>query len=118
MPVFLKSYSCKGIQKGNDNTSQPLQQGAVLEDRVNHWCVLELLATASVSVFGISGGLFERQVRKMACHFTLPSEFLTPQKRQLRFALRKRPYAEVFGTFYRYRKYGKKRLENKYKPTV
>jgi hypothetical protein len=84
-----------------------LQQGAVLENRVNHWCVLELLATASVSVFGISGGLFERQVRKMACHFTPPSEFRTPQKRQLRFALRKRPYAEVFGTFYRHRKYEK-----------
>ena len=102
---------------------------SVLENRVSHWCVLELLATASVSVFGISGGLSERQVRKMACHFTPPSEFRTPQKRQLRFALRKRPYAEVFGTFYRHRtngrrpkgpkaKYEKKRHENKYKTIV
>ncbi|MBR2416370.1 MAG: hypothetical protein IKB11_06405, partial [Bacteroidaceae bacterium] len=48
----------------------------------------------SVSVFGNSGGLSERQVRKMACHFAPPSEFRTPQKHQLRFPLKKRPYAQ------------------------
>ena len=45
----------------------------------------------SVNIFGKSGGLFERQVRKMVCHFAPPSEFRTPQKYQLRFSLRKRP---------------------------
>ena len=45
----------------------------------------------SVSILGKSGGLFERQVRKMACHFAPPSEFPTPQKYQLRFSLRKLP---------------------------
>ena len=62
----------------------------------------------SVSIFGKSGGLFERQVRKMACHFAPPSEFRTPQKYQLRFSLRKRPMRRALWYFLSAQKVRKK----------
>ena len=64
----------------------------------------------SVSIFGKSGGLFERQVRKMACHFAPPSEFRTPQKYQLRFSLRKRPMRRGLWYFLSAQKVRKKLL--------
>ena len=48
----------------------------------------------SVSIFGKSGGLFERQVRKMACHFAPPSEFRTPQKISATFFVKKATHAQ------------------------
>ena len=94
--VRIRAFSSRG-------NSSPKAKPAPLNGNLKRKPRLSLVrirafSKTSVSVFGISGGLFERQVRKMACHFTPPSEFRTPQKRQLRFALRKRPYAEVFGT--------------------
>ena len=64
----------------------------------------------SVSIFGKSGGLFERQVRKMACHFAPPSEFRTPQKYQLRFSLRKRPMRRGLWYFLSAQKVRKKKV--------